>query len=674
MKKAKALLIFVFIVVLYNLAQANSAEVDWMPDPALRVVVCETIGLVNPASLTKEKMPLIRRLEGSDTGIKDLTGLEYATDMFHLSLCGNNLSGTDFIPIANLTQLGSLELCVNQIEDVSSFANLINLRTLDLGANKVSDITPLANLTELRELNLGSNPIESIEVLKNFTKLTQVKLDNTYVFDFTPLSDLNLIELIRDKVAYRMTMCIMSPAGLSVLERIQNRTYPSIAAPGSSLVTEANEGLELLTPWDHEQDYFNLVTKHDITFFSEPPVYGVDWAITPSQPTEGLATQLEGRLLVTDTGEPIHTDQYQRYNQPNPNFINLTNGNFNISHDLNFFPPDSDFWLRDAEGNILETGMPWGEYQIDFMNPEVQQLLIDRHVAIANYGLFQGIFFDNFNSNNTGGVGIENYQATDEEIIAATTRILQGIRERVRDDFLILVNANRSKLTRFTEIINGAYMETDRDGYIYTYKDLIEIEDALLWNERNLREPRINVLQSVGLNEPFRSPNNLRWMRLFTTLSLTHSDGYVLFKIPRKIGEYWHGTQIWYDFWDADLGRPIGEKAENYDNREGLFIREFTNGWAVYNRSGVAQTINFPIQTTGVANGQRSRVHIVPDLDGEIYLKSTADLNADGVVNILDLVIVANAFGQTEPDLNADGVVNILDLVIIANSISQRSK
>ncbi len=68
--------------------------------------------------------------------------------------------------------------------------------------------------------------------------------------------------------------------------------------------------------------------------------------------------------------------------------------------------------------------------------------------------------------------------------------------------------------------------------------------------------------------------------------------------------------------------------------------------------------------------------HTPPDLDGEIYLKSasgletapTANVNGDGVVNIQDLVIVANALGKAEPDLNGDGVVNIQDLVIVANA------
>ncbi|MDE0635597.1 MAG: dockerin type I domain-containing protein [Candidatus Poribacteria bacterium] len=47
------------------------------------------------------------------------------------------------------------------------------------------------------------------------------------------------------------------------------------------------------------------------------------------------------------------------------------------------------------------------------------------------------------------------------------------------------------------------------------------------------------------------------------------------------------------------------------------------------------------------------------------------DVNNDGVVNISDLVLVANAFGQTgtnDADVNNDGVVNISDLVLVANA------
>ena len=211
--------------------------------------------------------------------------------------------------------------------------------------------------------------------------------------------------------------------------------------------------------------------------------------------------------------------------------------------------------------------------------------------------------------------------------------------------------------------------------------------------------------EGIGAQLPM-SVDNRRWMRLMTTLGLTHSDGYFLYTMGVQWDEphphdstyldyqgeafyrnrrRWithreqhdtlfhlhHHEHYWYDFWDADLGQPMSEKGQLHEGIEGLFIREFTNGWAVYNRSGKDQIVKLPVKSSGVESGITAIEHTIPDLDGEIFLKVpvvVADVNGDGVVNVLDLVLVANAFGDQEPNLNGDGTVNILDLVLVANA------
>ena len=52
-------------------------------------------------------------------------------------------------------------------------------------------------------------------------------------------------------------------------------------------------------------------------------------------------------------------------------------------------------------------------------------------------------------------------------------------------------------------------------------------------------------------------------------------------------------------------------------------------------------------------------------------ISNPADVNGDGVVNILDLVVVAQALGthSLEADVNGDGVVNVFDLVQVAGAL-----
>ena len=64
--------------------------------------------------------------------------------------------------------------------------------------------------------------------------------------------------------------------------------------------------------------------------------------------------------------------------------------------------------------------------------------------------------------------------------------------------------------------------------------------------------------------------------------------------------------------------------------------------------------------------------------DTDIETLRAADVNADGMINVLDLVLIASHFGETltadqtpNPDVNGDGNVNILDLVLVASHLGE---
>ena len=94
----------------------------------------------------------------------------------------------------------------------------------------------------------------------------------------------------------------------------------------------------------------------------------------------------------------------------------------------------------------------------------------------------------------------------------------------------------------------------------------------------------------------------------------------------------------------------------------------------MYNHSGKPQVVTLPEEVQGVASGLVSTEHALPNLDGEMYLrikpKNPADVNGDGVVNIFDLTIVAQAIGtdDRQGDVNGDGMIDVFDLVVVANA------
>ena len=629
------------VTVILLIAQSVSAQVVEIPDPNLERAIREELELSSEVPITQQEMLRLTGFAAEVAQVEDLTGLEYATNLKSLYLRGNPIK--DLTPIANLTQLELLHLPGVPIKDLTPIQNLIKLKRLilshceltditpiqnltalvfaNLSVNRIIDINPLANLTALETLWIDENQIVDVSSLANLTQLKELDLHTNQIVDVSSLA--NLIQLQKLDLTYNRIMDISPLANLTALEILWipvNQVFDFGPLQGLSL-TDFRYDQECVLPdppiqdridnrnlpsivqgWDNgihnlpELSYDDRIAYHDLFWFHHP--FGTRFELTP----EGYKVLGDLEYAIPRRAELV---------AKNPNMLFLIEMRLR-SAPLGLYPDDWFGWLRDESGNLVRSSrfIP-NNYLIDFRVPEVQDIIVERAIAVAKCGLYDGIFFDEWTEVLVTLASPLLPYVHDEIVVeeerAARVSILRRIRERVPDDFLIICNANWYEIPLSAPHINGGFLETNphEEAGVYTASRLADIEAALIWYEANVREPQVNILRGEGLGtEPPDSPNNRRWMRFFTTMSLTCSDGYALYTIGgfTAEGRKQYQNHIWHDFWTLILGNLSRLPLNPIKVYQGLYIREFTNGWAVYNRSGQAQTITLPTSATPVSD------------------------------------------------------------------------
>ncbi len=147
--------------------------------PSYNITRGDIRSLETPESwLPDETILRIRVAAGAPANerIKDLTGLEYATQVTALWLHYHAVS--DLSPIEGLTGLRRLALSGNEIRDLTPLRNLTNLTTLELAGNDIRDLSPLRNLTNLTTLYVDENDIRDTSPLGTLTSLTTLHLND----------------------------------------------------------------------------------------------------------------------------------------------------------------------------------------------------------------------------------------------------------------------------------------------------------------------------------------------------------------------------------------------------------------------------------------------------------------------------------------------------------------
>ena len=122
--------------------------------------------------------------------------------------------------------------------------------------------------------------------------------------------------------------------------------------------------------------------------------------------------------------------------------------------------------------------------------------------------------------------------------------------------------------------------------------------------------------------------------------------------------------------WDTETWEPL-QPLRGHQND--VYSVAFSPDGSALASGSYDSTIMLWEMTSVTVVSEPSQPEDVLSTDSSEPSQLQGDLNADGVVNIQDLVFVASQFGQageTAADINEDGLVNIQDLVLVAGALA----
>ena len=172
-----------------NAASGVTIDAKHFPDKIFRSVVSDADKDKN-GKLSKKELANIDEVYLYDYGIKDLTGIEYFTNIRTLECENNKLTKLD---VNKCTKLESLKCSRNNIAKLS-INKCTKLETLDCSENKLTKLDVSKN-TKLEVLDCGDNRLTKLNLSKN-TELLELFCDKNKLteLDLTKNKKLGLVD------------------------------------------------------------------------------------------------------------------------------------------------------------------------------------------------------------------------------------------------------------------------------------------------------------------------------------------------------------------------------------------------------------------------------------------------------------------------------------------------
>ena len=653
-----------------------------IPDPNLRAAIAEALDKSPNAPITVEDMEgltFLSKIEGQ--GIRDLTGLQFATNLSSIRIEGSKVS--DLSPIAGLTQLKALDidsidspsvihdakqlsrlvnltfLALHGVEDLTPLAGLPKLEQLFVSHSNIRDLSPLAGLVNLELIHMGGIRISDLSPLAGLTKLRHLYLPGGDISDLTPLAGLTGLEelyLFGNDVAdisllarltdlKRLDLSRNDLSDVSPLAGLTNLKWLSVADNDISDVTPLARLINLqwlgvykneisdISPLDGLREKITVLWHENPVFPTEAPKIDASWlwVVLPynqpsgsedllSKTSGGTVTEVEVATHGAIEGQPVGDDVWTSRRLPPTGWNNV------------------DQMLGNRDDTFRFSNMVYGT--VSLYSPRQQETTI----YVGSHNDFK-VWLN----------GTLIYQSLRYHASADYTDFLPVTLKQGRNVLLVAVEANYNAFFGFetgTEYAVGTGI-----GYAFSKKPIhlgdtftldIRAEnvfDLAGWQFDIAFDPV--VLEAINVSEgDFLKTDG--GSTFFQSGRIDNTAGKITGLIAGRIadgGVSGSGSVLQVRF---------KAKAEG-EGETGLTLQNFEFG------SNTGENIPAgPLE-----------IHITVE---ERLL--TGDVNRDGRVSILDLILVAQQLGKSVSpnspvDINGDGVVNIFDLTLVAQGIGK---
>ena len=623
-------------------------------DPNLRAAIAETLAKSPNTLITVEEIEKLRRLEASNRKIQDLTGLQHATNLKELILNNNQIS--DLSPIAGLIELSKLRISDNPLSDLSPLkglknlidlwirntqvtnlwpvAGLINLQELVCNGAKISDLSPVAGLINLKIFSTGGS-VSDLSPLAGLTKLENIYMPHGEISDLTPLAGLTSL---KELYVHNNNISDISPiAGLTGLTRIALE-YNNISdiSPIANLTNLKwlaidNNNISDFSPLDGFRENIKLIWHGNPGFpKGGPKIEGPWlWVVLPygrrdfdsgadllSDASRGAVTEDEISTHGATAGKAVGDSVWTSYRLP-------PTGEDNIEDMLKRVNPDAIIYGT-----------------VSLYSPREQETTM--YVG-SDYGSKAWLNGDLIFEDLRGQDG-DDYH----DFVPATLK--QGV-----NVLLVAVHLYRGANSGFFGFKPGTEYTVLTPGIDYTFsKTSIHLGDTFTldiraetvfdmagWQFDIAFDP--DILEAISVSEG----NFLKTggTTFFQSGSIDNENGKITGLSAARLGAQGvsgTGTLLQVTF-----------KAKSAGEAE-LVLQNFQFG---------------AVTGENIAAGpHQTRVTVEDQL-------ATGDVNRDGQVSILDLILIAQQLGKRASagsllDLNADGIISILDLILVSREIS----